>query len=132
MIYDRTSPTTAKEQAEILTKYILEAQSRDMDITIRQETLPIDTITPIHLELDKEQLDILRPIYIKNGFPPLIVEQVGNRLILLDGHHRTHISKYDIGNEDIDASVLYMETPVYDTDIGKTYGELFREDFIIA
>jgi len=69
---------------------------------------------------------------MKDGFPKLIVEHVGDKLILLDGHHRTHISKYDLENKEIDASVLYMNTPAYNTDIGKTYGELTQDDFIIA
>lgn len=96
---DRTSPTTFEEQSQVLAKYILEAQRRGVEFSITQETVDIDSLNPIHLELDEEQLNFLERIYKEHGIPPIIIEQVNGKYILLDGHHRSYLAKYRLKRE---------------------------------
>ena len=128
---DRTSPTTFEEQSQVLAKYILEAQRRGVEFSITKETVDIDSLNPIHLELDGEQLDFLERIYKEHGIPPIIIEQVNGKYILLDGHHRSYLAKYRLKKREIDASIIHMGTHEYDTVIGKTFGELGKDEFII-
>ena len=131
LVNNRTSPTTLQEQSNVLARYILEAQKRGVEFSITQETVEIDLLKPIHMELDGEQLNYLEKIYKENGIPPVIIEQVNGQYILLDGHHRSYLAKYRLGTPLIDASILHMGTPMYDTVIEKTFGEIQKDDFII-
>jgi hypothetical protein len=128
---ERTSPTTEREENELLSRYI-EMVKMNGEITVFTEHIPIDSLMPTHLELVREQIEGLSQIFNKTNYiPKIIVERFGGRYVVLDGHHRCYIAKYHLGKYSIDAFILDSKTQYYTSSIGKTYGELRKEDFIL-
>jgi hypothetical protein len=131
-----TSPKTIGEQRILLDNYIRYARLQGIALRIGREIIPIARAMPLHLELSAEQLPKLEKIYSKRLMPPIMAEYMGTWANawynVQDGNHRCYIKYFKFGEEEIEAFVIYLGVPPYKTSVGRLFGELAQEDFILT
>lgn len=133
----KSSPTDLLDAEKYMNEYLKKLVSQGFKVTVSEEDLLVDELTPLH-KIDEAYLDKeLLPYYIEmDNVPRIIVEaypskDFGKRYMIGDGNHRAFAMAYKLQKPEINAYLMECNfTHTGPIGLEKTIGEMQPEDWV--